>query len=103
MRIAGEVAKAVSAWRSIATTQKITKHESDFMAGAFDHTDLKDAAALGAKAPRVLTLAKPPTKKPAGGRVASPGKPPAPPAAKRPVAKQGSGRKPAPAPRRKPR
>lgn len=107
MRIAGEVAKAVSAWRSVATAQKITRHDIDFMAGAFDHTDLKDATALGAKAPRTLTPAKPPpakppTKKPASGMVASPGKPPAA-AAKRLVAKQESGRKPAPAPRRKPR
>ncbi len=62
MRIAGEVAKAVSLWRTTAAAYKIAKTDIDFMAGAFEHDDLTEAKALGAKAPRVLTVARPVTK-----------------------------------------
>lgn len=101
MRIAGEVAASVSTWRAVAGGQKLTASEIAFMADAFDHTDLKDALALGAKAPRILTVAKPVTKKPAGPVAAAPAKKAVAGPAKQPPAKKGASRKPAPSPKRK--
>ncbi|MDP3737538.1 MAG: HipA domain-containing protein [Hyphomonadaceae bacterium] len=102
MRIAGEVGNAVSAWRTAAAAQKLTKDDIDFMSEAFDHTDLKGAIALGAKAPRILTLPKPVAKKPASGKVASPAKAAGDTAAKRPAAKKRANRKPAQTRKRRP-
>jgi len=91
MRMAGEVAAAVSTWRAGAGAQKLSAADFAFMAGAFDHDDLRQATALGAKAPRVLTL--PGGKKPAKGSPAAPvrgaaEKPARQPAAKQPPTKQ---------------
>lgn len=108
MRIAGEVAASVSTWRAAAGAQKLTPREIAFMAEAFEHGDLKDAIALGAKAPRILTLpgAKKPPKgrpvAPAKGATAKPAKQPAAkqPPAKRPLARKLAARKAAPARKR---
>jgi serine/threonine-protein kinase HipA len=43
--IAREVGKAVSSWRKVAAKLELTKAEIDRMASAFDHDDLKAAAA----------------------------------------------------------
>lgn len=86
MRIAGEVAVSVSTWRVEAAAQKLSGSDIAFMAGAFDHDDLKKAVALGAKAPRILTL--PGSKKPAKGSPPAPAKGKAGKAAKQAAAKQ---------------
>lgn len=86
MRIAGEVAASVSTWRAGAAVQKLSATDTAFMAGAFDHRDLKEAIALGAKAPRILTL--PGAKKPAKGSPAAPAKGAASKPARQPVSKQ---------------
>jgi serine/threonine-protein kinase HipA len=108
LRIAGEVAASVSTWRSVAAAQALKKDDIDFMADAFDHADLKKAIALGAKAPRTLTLAKPAAsnksavnakpaaKKPASSPSPSRAKAAGTPAAKRPAAKNPTRRKSAP-------
>lgn len=106
MRIAGEVGNAVSAWRTAAAAQTIKKDDIDFMAEAFDPAKLKEALALGAKAPRILTVAKPVTggkagavakptaKKAAGGSVATPAKGAVTSPAKQPATKQAAGKRP---------
>jgi serine/threonine-protein kinase HipA len=96
MRIAGEIAASASTWRSAAAVQNISAADIAFMAGAFDHSDLKTAAALGARAPRVLTLLG--AKKPARGSPPAPvkataGKPAGQPAAKPPPAKRPPAKK----------
>lgn len=95
MRIAGEVATSVSTWRAAAGAQKLTPSEIAFMADAFEHDDLKDAVALGAKAPRILTL--PGAKKPAKGSPAkgAAGKPAKQPAAKKPAKRPSANKPPA--------
>lgn len=93
MRIAGEVAASVSTWRAAAAAQKLTANDASFMAAAFDHADLKEAIALGAKAPRMLTL--PAAKKPAKGHPAVPPKEKAAKPAKRPGSKQPPAKQPA--------
>ena len=98
MRMVGEVAASVSTWRVAAAAQKLTGSEVAFMADAFEHTDLKQAIALGAKAPRILTHSTP--KKSAKGsptpkRLAA--KPAKQPTGKQPVAKKTPARKAAPA------
>jgi serine/threonine-protein kinase HipA len=86
MRIAGEVATSVSTWRAAAGAQKLTPGEIAFMADAFEHDDLKAAIALGAKAPRHLTL--PGAKAPTDGAPASPAKGEARKTARQPGAKK---------------
>ncbi len=63
--IVGEVAGAVSAWRTVAAAQKISKGDIEFMAGAFEHADLREALGHGAKASRPVSQI--PTQKPAAG------------------------------------
>lgn len=86
MRIAGEVAASVSTWRAAAGAQKLTPGQIAFMADAFEHDDLKAAIALGAKAPRHLTL--PGAKTPTDAAPASPPKGEARKTARQPGAKK---------------
>jgi serine/threonine-protein kinase HipA len=91
MRIAGEVAASVSTWRAGAAAHKLSATETAFMAGAFEHDDLKEAIALGANATRTLT--RPGAKKPAKGKLRAVTKGPAGKPAKRPTAKQPPAKK----------
>lgn len=48
--IAGEVATAVSGWKTTATKARLSKDDIAFMADAFEHDDLKTALAFGSAA-----------------------------------------------------
>ncbi len=115
MRIAGEVGDAVTNWRTAAAAQTLKKDDIDFMSEAFDQGRLKEALALGAKAPRMLTVAKPASgpktltkakrapKKHAGGSPKTPAKGAGTATAKRPAEKAGAGKKATPPRKRKTR